>query len=162
MQRDVQHWLTPPDPSTNHDFVWKAHHTGTASWFFDSDSLTGWKRAGSCLWIHGKRKICNLSARDSSTGPRRQASRRRRRPRLGAPRGVVFLEGYRSRGSDAAPTQAGVSPSSKPRASEAEGARSSRCAGANRPRVLVGLSRPGAGERVVRWAENESTIGDIY
>ncbi|KAH9988228.1 hypothetical protein BJV77DRAFT_964524 [Russula vinacea] len=45
---------TPPDPSTNHDFVWKAHHTGAASWVFESDSLTGWGRAGSFLWTHGK------------------------------------------------------------------------------------------------------------
>jgi len=26
LQRDVQHWLSPPDPSKNHDFIWKAHH----------------------------------------------------------------------------------------------------------------------------------------
>jgi hypothetical protein len=66
LQRDVQHWLSPPDPSTNHDFVWKAHHSGTASWFFESDALKEWKRTGSFLWIHGKRLFFNLSACDSN------------------------------------------------------------------------------------------------
>jgi hypothetical protein len=60
LQKDVQHWLSPPDPSTNHDFVWKAHHAGTASWFFESDAIIEWKKTGSFLWIHGKRmfSIC--------------------------------------------------------------------------------------------------------
>ena len=65
LQRDVQHWLSPPDPSTNHDFIWKAHLTGTASWFFESDALTEWKRKGSVLWVHGKRMFLIPSARDS-------------------------------------------------------------------------------------------------
>ena len=55
LQRDVRHWLSPPDPSTNHDFIWKAHHTGTASWLFDSNALKEWKKTGSFLWVHGKR-----------------------------------------------------------------------------------------------------------
>ena len=57
LRRDVQRWLSPPDPSMNHDFVWKAHHSGTASWFFESDALMEWKKRGSFLWIHGKRMI---------------------------------------------------------------------------------------------------------
>ena len=55
LQRDVQHWLSPPDPSTNHNFVREARHRGTAAWFFESNALTGWKARGSFLWIHGKR-----------------------------------------------------------------------------------------------------------
>ncbi|KAH9981709.1 hypothetical protein BJV74DRAFT_989335, partial [Russula compacta] len=54
LQRDVQRWLSPPDPSTNHNFVWKSHHSGTAAWFFESNTLTKWKATGSFLWIHGK------------------------------------------------------------------------------------------------------------
>ena len=65
LQRDVQNWLSPPDPSTNHELVWKAHHTGTASWFLEGDVLAEWKKMGSFLWIHGKRMIFNLSACDS-------------------------------------------------------------------------------------------------
>ena len=63
LQRNVQHWLSPPDPSTNHDLVWKAHHAGTASWFFESHALRDWKKKGSLLWIHGKRMVQSVSAR---------------------------------------------------------------------------------------------------
>jgi hypothetical protein len=55
LQCDVQHWLSLPDPSMNHNFVLKARHSGTAAWFFESDALTEWKATGSFLWIHGKR-----------------------------------------------------------------------------------------------------------
>jgi len=55
LQKDVQHWLSPPNPSTNQNFVRKARHTGTAAWFFESCALTEWKAKGSLLWIHGKR-----------------------------------------------------------------------------------------------------------
>jgi len=50
----VQHWLSPPDSSTYHDFVSKRHR-GTAAWFFECNKLTEWKETGSLLWIHGKR-----------------------------------------------------------------------------------------------------------
>jgi hypothetical protein len=52
---EVQHWISPPDPSTNQNFVQKARHSGTAEWFFESRALTEWKARGSLLWIHGKR-----------------------------------------------------------------------------------------------------------
>jgi hypothetical protein len=55
LRRDVQNWLSPPDPSTNHNFVRKARHSGTAGWFFESNAITEWKARGSLLWIHGKR-----------------------------------------------------------------------------------------------------------
>jgi hypothetical protein len=55
LQKDVQHWLSPPDPSTNQNFVSKARYKGTAAWFFESSALTEWKAKGSLLWIHGKR-----------------------------------------------------------------------------------------------------------
>jgi hypothetical protein len=55
LQWDVKQWLSPPDPSMNHNFVSKARHSGTAAWFFESDELTEWKATGSLLWIHGKR-----------------------------------------------------------------------------------------------------------
>ena len=55
LQKDVQHWLSPPNPSTNQNFVRKARHKGTAAWFFASSALTEWKAKGSLLWIHGKR-----------------------------------------------------------------------------------------------------------
>jgi hypothetical protein len=52
---EVQHWLFPPDPSTNQSFVRKARHKGTAAWFFESSALTEWRSRGSLLWIHGTR-----------------------------------------------------------------------------------------------------------
>jgi hypothetical protein len=54
---EVQHWLSPPDPSMNHNFVQKARHSETAAWFFDSDALTEWKAKGLLLWIYGKRML---------------------------------------------------------------------------------------------------------
>ena len=63
LQHDVQHWLSPPDPSTNHNFVREARHDGTAAWFFKSNSLREWKAKGSFLWIHGKRKHFEPSLR---------------------------------------------------------------------------------------------------
>ena len=59
LRQDVQHWLSPPDPSTNQNFVRKARHSGTAAWFFKSNELTEWKSTGSLLWIHGKRTFCD-------------------------------------------------------------------------------------------------------
>ena len=55
LQQEIQRWLSPPDPSTNHDFVVKARHKGTTAWFFEGKVLTEWKSKGSLLWIHGKR-----------------------------------------------------------------------------------------------------------
>ena|SRR5258708_15877955 len=34
LQKDIHHWLSPPNPSTNQNFVRKARHTGTAAWIF--------------------------------------------------------------------------------------------------------------------------------
>ena len=59
LEKDVQHWLSPPDPSTNQNFVSKARHKGTATWFLESRVLTEWKANGSPLWIHGKRTSFN-------------------------------------------------------------------------------------------------------
>ena len=56
---EVQHWLAPPDPSANQNFVRKARHKGTAAWFFESRVLTEWNAKGSLLWIHGKRRRFN-------------------------------------------------------------------------------------------------------
>jgi hypothetical protein len=48
-------WLSPSDPSINHNVASKAHHDGTAQWFFQGNIFNQWKSAGSFLWIHGKR-----------------------------------------------------------------------------------------------------------
>ncbi|KAI9438088.1 hypothetical protein H4582DRAFT_1852824 [Lactarius indigo] len=47
-------WLSPADPSTNHNIARKAQHEGTAVWFFQGSIYIEWKSTGSLLWIHGK------------------------------------------------------------------------------------------------------------
>jgi hypothetical protein len=48
-------WLSPPDPSINHNTASKAHHDGTAQWFFQGNIFDQWKSTCNFLWIHGKR-----------------------------------------------------------------------------------------------------------
>jgi hypothetical protein len=48
-------WLSPADPSTNHNIARKAQYTGTAAWLFQGQIIIKWKSTGSLLWVHGKR-----------------------------------------------------------------------------------------------------------
>jgi len=48
-------WLSPPDPSTNHNIACDTHQKRTANWFFQGSIFAGWKSTNSLLWIHGKR-----------------------------------------------------------------------------------------------------------
>ena len=63
---EVQTWLSPPNPTTNHDVARKARLEGTAKWFLQGKKYQTWKSSGSLLWIHGKREFC-FSV--SMTGP---------------------------------------------------------------------------------------------
>lgn len=56
-RQDIRKWLSPPDPSTNHDTVHSTKHEGTSTWFFQGDIYKKWKSTPSLLWIHGKRKF---------------------------------------------------------------------------------------------------------
>ncbi|KAH9046647.1 hypothetical protein EDB84DRAFT_645807 [Lactarius hengduanensis] len=47
-------WLSPADPSTNHNIARKAQYKGSAVWFFQGSIFIEWKSTGSLLWIHGK------------------------------------------------------------------------------------------------------------
>ncbi|KAH9053583.1 hypothetical protein EDB87DRAFT_1690207 [Lactarius vividus] len=47
-------WLSPSDPSTNHNIARRAQHKGTAVWFFQCNIFIEWKSIGSLLWIYGK------------------------------------------------------------------------------------------------------------
>ncbi|KAF8265665.1 hypothetical protein EI94DRAFT_1735068 [Lactarius quietus] len=47
-------WLSPADPSTNHNIARKAQHKGTAVWLFKGKIVLEWKSTGSLLWIYGK------------------------------------------------------------------------------------------------------------
>ena len=57
LRDNLLRWLSPPDPSTNHNIASKAHHNGTAEWFFRNNLFSRWKSTGSFLWIHGKRAL---------------------------------------------------------------------------------------------------------
>ncbi|KAN0129357.1 hypothetical protein V8E53_012841 [Lactarius tabidus] len=50
----LRSWLSPADPSTNHNIARKAQHNGTAAWLFEGQIIIKWKSIGSLLWIHGK------------------------------------------------------------------------------------------------------------
>ena len=58
---NLQQWLSPPDPSINHNIARKAHHEGTATWFFQGSIFNEWKSSPSLLWVHGKRTSLLLS-----------------------------------------------------------------------------------------------------
>ena len=55
LRDNLLRWLSPSDPSTNHNIASKARHDGTAQWFFQGGIFNEWKSAGSFLWVHGKR-----------------------------------------------------------------------------------------------------------
>src|SRR5712672_3293604 len=63
LRERVHKWLSPPDPSTNHNAAYAAHHKGTAAWFFQGSIFWEWKNQSGVpvLWIQGKRAPCSTS-----------------------------------------------------------------------------------------------------
>jgi hypothetical protein len=61
-QEKLWEWLSPPDPSINHNIARKAHHKGTTSWFFQGGIFREWKSFPSLLWVHGKRMSLFLAS----------------------------------------------------------------------------------------------------
>src|SRR6266576_3221003 len=61
LRESAHKWLSPPDPSTNHNIACGTHHKKTATWFFQGRIYQEWKATGSLLWIHGKRSSVPLS-----------------------------------------------------------------------------------------------------
>ena len=55
LRENIHKWLSPPDPSTNHNIASGTDHKKPASWFFQGTLFREWKSTGSLLWIHGKR-----------------------------------------------------------------------------------------------------------
>ncbi|KAH9175534.1 hypothetical protein EDB89DRAFT_319654 [Lactarius sanguifluus] len=54
LRERLRSWITPPDPSTNHNIACEIHHGGTAEWFYRGSTFAEWKSTGSLLWIYGK------------------------------------------------------------------------------------------------------------
>ncbi|KAH9974562.1 hypothetical protein BGW80DRAFT_147174 [Lactifluus volemus] len=50
-------WLSPPDPSQNHNLACRAHNEWTSQWLFQNTIFNKWKSTGSSslLWLYGKR-----------------------------------------------------------------------------------------------------------
>ena len=55
LRQDLRKWLSPSDPSINHNIACGAHRKQRADWFFQGSIFTKWKSDGSLLWLHGKR-----------------------------------------------------------------------------------------------------------
>jgi len=58
LRESIHKWLSPPDPSTNHNIACDTHHKKTATWLFKGNIYQEWKSNGLLLWIHGKRAPC--------------------------------------------------------------------------------------------------------
>ncbi|KAH9028942.1 hypothetical protein EDB84DRAFT_257299 [Lactarius hengduanensis] len=54
LRESLRRWVTPPDPSTNHNLACDIRHEGTAEWFFQANIFGEWNSIGSLLWIYGK------------------------------------------------------------------------------------------------------------
>ena len=65
LRESLRRWVTPPDPSTNHNIACDIHHGGTAEWFFRGSMFMEWKRNGFLLWIYGKRMFLQLFLRST-------------------------------------------------------------------------------------------------
>ena len=55
LRENIHKWLSPPDPSTNHNIACSTHHKKAATWFFQGTFFREWKSKASLIWIHGKR-----------------------------------------------------------------------------------------------------------
>jgi hypothetical protein len=60
VRMSLRNWVTPPDPSINHNIACGIQHGGTAQWFFRGGIFRDWKSTGSLLWIYGKRVLSPL------------------------------------------------------------------------------------------------------
>ncbi|KAK6543588.1 hypothetical protein TWF694_000331 [Orbilia ellipsospora] len=49
----IQKWLSPTDPSTNHNEALQKCHKGSGSWFLKETKFNEWKKHGSFLWLNG-------------------------------------------------------------------------------------------------------------
>ena len=67
LRDSLQQWLSPPNPSVNHNIASKAHHNGTSQWFFHGRMFKEWKATGSFLWVHGKRAFLQVLGLHSTT-----------------------------------------------------------------------------------------------
>ena len=68
VQEGIHKWLSPPDPSTNHNIARDTHYKRAATWFFEGSIFKEWKATGSLLWVHGKRASISHVLFDTTDG----------------------------------------------------------------------------------------------
>ena len=58
----IRCWISPSDPSLNHNIMRAASHMGTGRWFLQSTVFGQWKStlATPLLWVHGRRMFPSL------------------------------------------------------------------------------------------------------
>jgi hypothetical protein len=61
LRQNIHNWLSPPDPSTNHNIACDTHHKKMATWFIEGSIFREWQSTSPLLWIHGKRAHCPTS-----------------------------------------------------------------------------------------------------
>jgi hypothetical protein len=53
-EKDIQDWLSAPDPSMNYINALEKRHQGTGAWFINGHAFADWnERSNSFLWLHG-------------------------------------------------------------------------------------------------------------
>ncbi|KAH9080600.1 hypothetical protein EDB83DRAFT_998212 [Lactarius deliciosus] len=50
---DLRKWISPPNPSINHNITCDTHLDGTTTWFAQGNVFNEWKKSGCLLWIRG-------------------------------------------------------------------------------------------------------------
>jgi len=53
-------WLSPPDPSVNHNTACDTQHEGTGMWFIQGNKFNEWRKTSSLLWVRGNRTFLLL------------------------------------------------------------------------------------------------------
>jgi hypothetical protein len=66
LRDQVLRWLSPSDPSSNHNITCSVHHDGTAQWFLQGSMYNQWKSSGSFLWVRGKRALLLVLSRQKT------------------------------------------------------------------------------------------------
>ncbi|KAH9175541.1 hypothetical protein EDB89DRAFT_2240973 [Lactarius sanguifluus] len=69
LRESLRRWITPPDPSTNHNIACDIHHGGTTAWFFQGSTFLRNGSPPALLWIYdkpgsGKSILCSTIIRD--------------------------------------------------------------------------------------------------
>ncbi|KAI0281075.1 hypothetical protein BC826DRAFT_1144696 [Russula brevipes] len=87
LRQNFRTWLSPPDPSINHNTACKTQQSGTARWFIEGNTFRDWKENGSLLWIRGnpgagKSILWNSSCRQAPRPSRTSRTREKPRKRL--------------------------------------------------------------------------------